>query len=226
MNRVYNKDNFYFWENLVRNTDNILFGGNDKRIITSESVIIYIGILDIEKDILRSGWSCHDDVDTALGFLQHVFIPTSFYTWIDRKSEGLFIPLSPFDVLKHEVFNDINELDDRAYIDATRMERSYYFLNSIWENQREVKNEKIKNFCQYFNSEWNKEPERKLFIRMFREPLEIYNYIFEGGFGEVIEEEIRMSMEDFKFICEHACDEPLINKNLIKILNRNIPVWF
>ena len=48
MNRVNVKENFYFWENIVRNNDNLLFGGNDKRIISLDSLIIYIKIIDIE----------------------------------------------------------------------------------------------------------------------------------------------------------------------------------
>ena len=150
MQRAYKKDSFYFWENIIRNTDEILFGGMDKRIITKDSVITYIGILDRKKGLVRSGWSSHDDIGTALGFLQHVFLPTSFYTWIDRESEGFFIPLSPFDVLKSEVLKSMKESDDKEInVDAIRMERAYNYLSSIWKNEKEIKCLKLKKFCIY-----------------------------------------------------------------------------
>ena len=225
MNRVNVKENFYFWENLVRNNDNLLFGGNDKRTIGLDSLIMYIEIIDIEKDIFRSGWSCHDDLDTALGFLQHVFLPTCFYTWIDRRSEGLFIPMSPFDVLKKEVLKDIDDSHEQAYIDSKRIENFHKVLENIWELNGEEKNKKILEFCQEFNSLWYKEEERKMLIRIFKNPMEIYEYICDGEFKEIIEEEIEIPIENFKFMCENAYNEILINKNLISFLNNKVPLW-
>lgn len=226
MNTLYKKDNFYFWENLVKNTENILFGGNDSRLITPESIIIYIGIIDTEKDIFRSGWSSHEDLDTALGFLQHVFLPTCFYTWIDRNGKGLFIPLSPFEVLKEEVLKEITEDDKRVSKEVKKMEDLYSLLTSMWASEKEIKVRKLKEFSNNFNIFWNKEPQKKLFIKIFEKPIEIYDYIFEDEFEEVVEEEIEMSIEDFKFMLENSYDEPLINKNLIKTLNIKIPIWF
>ncbi len=230
MQRAYGKDNFYFWENIIRNTDGLLFGGMDKEVIDKDSIIIYIGILDRKKGIVRSGWSCQSDIGTALGFLQHVFLPTSFYTWIDRESNGFFIPLSPFNIVKTEVLNNILNSDDKeANADALRMEKAYNYLDSIWKNEKEMKKVKLKKFCHEFNNLWDQDPERKLFIRIFEKPDEIFDFILEGSedeFEEVIEEEIEMSISDLKFMCENAYDEPLINKNLIKILNNKIPIWF
>jgi hypothetical protein len=225
-----NKDSFLFWENKIRNTDGILFGNIDKRRLTKESVIIYVGILDSKKGLLRSGWSSHGDISTALGFLQYVFLPTSFYTWIDRESEGFYIPLSPFDVLKKEVLKNINKEDDiNISNDAIRMERAYNYLNSIWRYKDNLKTVKLKKFCGDFNYLWDKEPEKRLYIRVFERSEEIVDFILEQGeteFEEVIEEEIDMTIDELKFICQNAYDEPLINRNFIELLNTRIPIWF
>lgn len=230
MQNTYKKDKFYFWENKIRNTDKILFGGIDKKRITKESVIIYIGILDRKKGFVRAGWSSHEDVNTALGFLQYVFLPTSFYTWVDRESEGFYIPLSPFDVLREEVLKKVEKSDDKGIdADAISMERAYNYLNSIWVYDRVKKNLKLKKFCDDFNRMWDENPERKLFIRIFEKPEEIVDFILEKAeeeFQEVVEEEIDMTVNELRFICENIYDEPLINKNIIKILNSRIPIWF
>ena len=76
---------------------------------------------------------------------------------------------------------------------------------------------------------WDQDPERKLFIRIFEKPEEIIDFILEeleDEFEEVIEEEIEMSIDDLKFMCKNVYDQPLINKNLIKMLNSKIPIWF
>ncbi len=230
MERAYRADNFYFWENKIRNYDEILFGSIDKKKITKDSIIIYIGILDREKGFVRSGWSSHEDVNTALGFLQHVFLPTSFYTWIDRESKGFYIPLSPFDVLKEEVLKHVNKSEDKGTnFDAIRMERAYNYLNSMWTHDKTKKNLKLKKFCNDFNNMWDEDSKRKLFLKIFEKPEEIVDFILEKAeeeFEEVIEEEIDMTIDELRFRCEDIYDKPLINKNLIEVLNNKIPIWF
>ncbi|SDY44441.1 hypothetical protein [Tindallia californiensis] len=226
MKRGHAKDNFHFWEDQIKKTDHLLFGGDDERRITSKSIIMYIEILDRQKDILKSGWSSYEDVDTAHGFLQYVFIPTAYYTWIERQSEGLWIPLSPFDVLKYEVLKGFDGLEDRAMLESDKMERAYEVLSDIWGTSQEEKQIKLEKFCDDFNKMWNREPDQKIYVRIFKKPVEVYKHICWGEFEEVIEEEISMPIEDFRFICESAYDQPFINKNLIKILNNIIPLWF
>jgi hypothetical protein len=43
--------------------DSPLWLGNfDGYSITSKSVIVYTGILDYEKDIMKCGWACYPDI--------------------------------------------------------------------------------------------------------------------------------------------------------------------
>ncbi|MEW9121535.1 MAG: hypothetical protein AB2421_02405 [Thermotaleaceae bacterium] len=224
------KKNFYFWEKKIRDTDEILFGNIEQKKLTRKSVIVYLGILDGNKGFLRSGWSSHVDINTALGFLQHVFLPTAFYTWIDRESDGLYIPLSPFHILKEEVMKTLMQNGDGdTGKDAVEMENVYHYLDSIWKYEDGEKKAKIKAFCKDFNLTWDCEPEKKLFVKVFEKAEEIVDFILEKAvdeFEEVIEEEIDMSIEQLRFICKHAYDEPFINKNIIELLNTRIPIWF
>ncbi|SFI13929.1 hypothetical protein SAMN05192551_1076 [Tindallia magadiensis] len=225
MKREHTKNNFNFWENQIKSMDLLVFGGEDKKAITLESVIMYIEIVDRQKDIIRSGWSSYEDLDTAHGFLQYVFIPTAYYTWIERQSEGLWIPLSPFDVLKYEVLKEVDGLEDRVILESDKMEKAYYVLSDLWDIPQEEKWIKLKEFSYEFNKQWHREPNPKLNIQIFRKPIEIFNHICEGEFEEAVEEEISMPIEDFLFICESAYDQPFINKNIINILNNLIPLW-
>ncbi|AOT72024.1 hypothetical protein [Geosporobacter ferrireducens] len=224
------KNNFYFWERKIRNADDVLFGNLDKKRLTRKSVIIYLGILDTPKGLLRSGWSSHGDVNTALGFLQHVFLPTVFYTWIDRESDGFYIPLSPFHILKDEVLKSMEKEEIKNIeSDAIKMEIAYQDLNSMWKYNETEKMLKLKAFCNGFNSAWDQEPEKKLFVKVFEKSEEIVAFILENTVDEleeVIEEEIEMSIEQLRFICKNAYDESFINKNIIELLNTRIPIWF
>ncbi|MGV8146574.1 MAG: hypothetical protein ACLKAK_09740 [Alkaliphilus sp.] len=48
----------------------------------------------------------------------------------------------------------------------------------------------------------------------------------ENEFEGVVEEEINMSINDFKFIYENVYVKPCINKTFIKQLKTKIEVWF
>lgn len=223
MELPHKENNFYFWEKKIRDMDDILFGNMAGKGVTRDSVLLYIGILDRQKDIFLCGWSCHRDVNTALGFLQYVFLPSCFYTWVDRESDGFYIPMSPFEVLKEEVLRHATEQE------AQRMEKDYCTLNNIWQYLEQDKKAKLKDFCRAFNAQWDENPEKKLFVRAFAQCEEIVDFILENAeeeFEEVLEEELEMSIEQLKFMCRNVYDEPLINKNIIELLNTRIPVWF
>jgi hypothetical protein len=221
------KDNFYFWENKIRNIDDILFSKCDKEKITRESVIIYIGILDKKKGLLRSGWSVQEDFSTALGFIKYVFLPTAFYTWIDRESNGFFIPLSPFDILKEEVLQYQKVVTKETSNDAIRMERAYHYLNTLGRKEDGNSRLKLDKFTKDFNKLWNKDPENRLFLKVFSSAQEIVDFIFdENVFEEFVEEEIEMSKAELENLCQDVYTQPFINRNFINILNNKIPVWF
>ncbi len=230
MSRLHTKHNFYFWEKKIRDADNILLGNVEGTKLTRESVIIYIGIMDRQKVLLRSGWSSHSDGNAALGFLQHVFLPTAFYTWVDRQSDDFYFSLLPFHALKHEMIAYFDEqgtsFDEQ---DVLKMEEEYQRLNCIWSQNDHEQRRALQSFCEQFNITWDQDPERKLFVKVFCHCNEIVDFILENIENEsidVIEEQIDMSIEQLYFMCNNAYDEPMINKNMVELLNNKIPIWF
>ncbi|AOR24387.1 hypothetical protein [Clostridium taeniosporum] len=220
-----NYKEYLFWENKILNDYPLWEGYFNNRSITTESKIAYTGILDSEKGILKCGWVVYPSTYALLGFLQHVFLPTSFLTYFDRTCEGFFIPVSTFNIVTEEVIKNnsisINNLD--------LMINSYNFLNSLWENNEDKLLLNLNSFCDEFNKNWDNDPKRKLFIKIFNSPSETYDFIINSigwDFKEFIEEELSMNLDDFKFTCNNVFNEPLINKRFIDILNINIPILF
>ena len=85
------------------------------------------------------------------------------------------------------------------------------------------------NFAEKFNNKWDEDPSKKLFIKIFDSPEEIYHFIMATigwDFDEFVEEEISMSLETLHDMCNSVLAEPLINKRFINLLNRNIPILF
>lgn len=220
-------NSFYYWEDVIKkNTIYDLFIGNmGNKKITKGSIIMYVGFHDKKKNILKSGWSYHSDIDSFLGYMTYVFIPTAFYNWIDRDSDGFYVPLSQYEVVKREVMayrQDEESIDDSRILD--------YFLaktQSIWGLYREESIERLKLICEGFNEVFDDEPFRKINIQIFGHAEEILDFIVgEDEFLDVVEEEIGMPIDELKEMCEKVYDEPLINKTFIDHLNQEIPIWF
>lgn len=219
---------YFFWEHKIANDFPLWEGNFNNMEICKNSKIVYTGILDSEKNILRGTWATYPDIYTLIGFIQHVFIPTSLFTWFDRNYHEFLVPMSPFHIVLSEVIktNDINNTNDFS---PYKMKDYYSFLDSIWSYPKDLLSQELQSFCSNFNNTWDNDPNKKLFIQVFDNPNDVFNFIkdyLHWDFDEFIQEELSMSLTDFKFTCNNALSEPLINKNFINILNNNIPIIF
>ena len=220
---------FYYWTNKIQTSVFILEGMYGGNTITEESVIVYVGYCDQEKNILRSGWSCHNNVSGALGFLQYVVLPLGYYNWMDRESEGFYYPLSSFDVLTTQVMKGLDNTYDLILEDDALFKSYYEKINTCWGHSREQVLEALHSLTDSFNVDYNQDPNRVLFIKVFGSPLEVESFFMksmEDEFEEVIEEEMGMSIEDFRFMCSKALYEPLINRNFLETLNEVLSICF
>ncbi|MGV8147213.1 MAG: hypothetical protein ACLKAK_10315 [Alkaliphilus sp.] len=217
--------NYYFWENRIKETDDILIGNIDGVKITVDTPIIYIGILDKKKGILKSGWSVHESIDSALGFINYVFLPTAFFTWGARNVEGFYVPLSPIEIVMREIQKE-NSISDTKIL---QMNDCFKQIGTFYDSSKKEKYSQLELFCNKFNLLFDEDLGRKLFLRVFEKTEMIVDFVFvndENEFEEVIEEEMNMSINDFKFICENVYVEPFINKTFIEQLNTKMEVWF
>lgn len=219
--------NYYFWEHKILNGSNLWEGYFENQSITKSSKIIYTGILDNEKNIFHYGFVVYPSIYKLLGFLQHVFLPTAFFTWFDRESDDFYIPLTPYENVVSEVIDYTKNIDLNL---VNSMNNSYSFLNNLWLFDESLLNEGLKSFCEKFNSEWDKDNTQKIFLKVFDTPSEVFYFIKDSigwsDFDDFIEEEISMTLDTLKFTCDNALTEPLLNKKYIDILNINMPILF
>lgn len=218
---------YFFWENKISKDTDLWEGYFENENITKDSKIVYTGILDYEKNILHYGFVMYPSVYKLLGFLQHIFLPTSFFTWFDRKSFNFYIPMAPYSNVVQEVVNCDNNIDLNL-VDS--MNKSYSFIKDLWGCEESLIGGQLKYFCEKFNSQWDKNDTQKLFLRIFDSPSDIFDFVKDSigwsNYSEFIEEEISMSLDTLKFTCDNAIVEPLLNKNFIDILNKDMPVLF
>lgn len=219
--------NHYFWENKIINHANLWEGYFENQSITNTSKIIYTGILNNEKNIFHYGFAAYPSIPTLLGFLQNVFFPTAFFTWFDCNYDDFYIPLAPYEAVVSEVINDTEDIELNS---VNSMNNLYYSLNNILLFDDFLLNLSLNIFCEKFNSQWDNDYNKKIFIKVFDSPSDVFDFI-KNSIGwadsnEFVEEEISMDLDKLKFTCDNAIREPLLNRKFIDILNINIPPLF
>lgn len=218
---------YYFWESRIIKETPLWEGYFDEKPITTNSKIIYTGILNYKKNIFHYSFAAYPSIYNLLGFLQHVFLPTAFFSWFDYDYDGFYIPLSKFDNVVNEVIENNTNIDSDL---VNLMKNSYCSLNNLWDLNENLLSLELKSFCNKFNSDWEGDSSQRLFLMIFDNPSEVFDFIKSSigwsDFNEFIEEEISMNLDTLKFTCDNAIIEPLLNKKFIDILNKNIPILF
>jgi hypothetical protein len=217
---------FNYWQYIISTHHDIFETQFVKGGINEKSIVIHIEIFDEGKGIIKSGWSGHKNIDSALGFLQHVVVPSAYYTFMDRNSDGFFIPLSSFDVVVEEVLK-LTDLDTED-----RCETHNYFstiyqqLACIYGNDEGLKKETLTRLSDDLNQHWRKKSKQVFGVKVFYSPEEIADFIGSDDFcefEEVTEEILGMNLEAFKTFCKAVHSQPFFNKSFIDRLNYTLP---
>lgn len=216
-------NNLSFWENEIIKDNNLWEGYFDNKNITENSKIIYTGILDLNKNILQCGWAVYPCTHSLLGFLQYVYLPTAFFIWFDTKSDNS----SKFRTVNNN-FAKLNHSDVNLN-SVNLMKNDYNFLIDLWTNDDKSLSLKLNDFCDSFNNNWDNAPNKRLFLKLFHNPNNTYDFIKNAliyDTKDFVDEDISATLDSLKFACDNAIEEPLINRRFIDILNTNAPILF
>lgn len=223
-NKYIYKD-FSYWDDNFSNPDALFSGCFKDYRISKESKIAYIGFLNCEKGVLEYNFSSYPCAYALLGFIQHIFLSTAFFTWYDTHYNDFCIPMDTFDNVVSNLSK--NNIIDIAGLDSFK--ESYEFLDNLWNLDEDDLIPELIDFCNDFSLCWDNDPEKKIFIKIFNSPQEIYPFVIDSigwDFDEFIEEEISMSKDTLKSTCENVFIQPFINERFIDILNINMPILF
>lgn len=195
-----------------------IWNGNFNDIpIGQDSIFINTTIVDYEKNIFDNNWAVYPNVQSLLGFVKYIFIPTVFFFNANSKTKEIITPIA----YKEELLEEINILCKEK--DST--EKIEYFINKIYdlcELDQHKRIDELKKYCYEFNTQWQ-DSTRIFNIDIYSSGKEIIDKISkEENFLEVIEEDIGMSINALKEITKDLHHNLFMKNNFIKILNNNI----
>ncbi|AFS77449.1 hypothetical protein Curi_c03740 [Gottschalkia acidurici 9a] len=212
---------YWYWGNMVL-TDQPLWNSSFKNLsLTKDSIFIYSFIMDKNKDVFKNSWAYYPDIKSLLGFIEYVFLPTAFFTWLDNETEGFKTPIATVD----EVLNVMVE-KDRPESDILTMREQIKDLRTLWLMDDSDNIRELKNFSKEFNKQWKEYDDRLLYFRVFQRSTEIGEFVFTGEennfFEEIMEEDIGMTKIQWKETCENIYDNKFLKNRFIDILNHKV----
>lgn len=202
MNSKYNQ--YWYWESLVMRDQPLWHNSFCKLPLTRDSIFIYSMIMDKEKGVLKNAWAYYPDIKSLLGFIEHVFLPTAFFTWLDDEGEGFNIPVATVDEVLYVMKQNNKDSSIpimNEYIDNIRL---------LWDMNDEESLLELRKISKQFNMQWKENDDKILYFRIFKDSLEISDFIFKGEdgyfFEEVIEEDIGMKRTQWEETCKNVLD--------------------
>lgn len=216
-------DSYHFWENLIQKEASMWMNGFQNKPLTPDSIFIYTVLMDHQKGYLKSRWAYYPDVYSLLGFLQYVFLPTAFFSWLDREVEGFNVPLATGEQVLRvmaELEPDLNSA--LLEIMATQLER----IKGLWEFSPLECLQRLQSFSADFNHCWQESAGKLVYFKIFESPEEIGEYVLRGGELdtplEVMEEEINLTKAQWEAVYQNVLSDPFMRKKFIDILNYQI----
>ncbi|GAA0732845.1 hypothetical protein [Clostridium oceanicum] len=215
-------DNYYYWEHMITNNKPVWKDCFENLSLTKNSKFIHTGIINYDKNIIEDNWACYPNAKSMLGFIQYVFIPTAFFTWLNNEFDEVVIPIAS----SYNILDQIKEFDKEKneYL-ISNMKEDIESLNNFWTLNEEECFKSLKIFTKKFNEKWHKENKKILKLSVFQSPNEIEEYVMPENddiFIEVLEEEIGLSKKEWQNVCKNVYHNEFVKSKFIDILNYKV----
>lgn len=218
MSSDYNQ--YWYWENMVL-SEKPLWSNSFKNLnLTRDSVFVYSLIMCKERGILKNNWAYYPNLESLVGFIEHVFMPTAFFTWLDDEYEFKVPVATSAEVL------DVMSMGYENNKEIDSMWKDIESIHKVWMADSSCCLDKLRKFSNSFNERWKINDEKLLYFRIFENSREIADFVFLGEnedvFEEVIEEDIGMTKKQWYEICENVYDNKFLSKRFVDILNNKV----
>lgn len=205
----------FYWENQLLN--NPAFWGSTlpKNTNTSKGLFVHTAIINYEANLLDFNWSYYGNTEKLLGFLQFIFLPSSFYHWLNPQESIAQIPISNkdelLDFLQKSSKNPINEI---AMVLET--------IDSFWKLDSTEMKEKLFSFSQDFNQSWASK-KLSLSLHIFTDTHQIFHHLKDfSEFPEVFQEDFGMTHSAFQNRCSEFYHNPMTQRTFLSLLQNRI----
>lgn len=207
--------NHFYWENQLLNNPSFWGSTMPKKSDAQKVLFVHTAIVNYEAKLLDFNWSYYADREKLLGFLQFIFLPSSFYHWLNPQESIAQIPISN----KEELLHFLQESSESSIHEITAVLET---IDSYWKLAPVEIEENLLAFSQNFNQSWTSK-NLSLSIHIFTETHQIFNYLKDfSEFPEIFQEDFGMTHSEFQKWCSDFYHNPMTQRTFLSLLQNKI----
>ena len=185
---------------------------------------LYIHILIFNKSNgIDNIYAYFPDEKVLLGYIQYSFLQEAFYKWIyGKKKMVTMVPsLSVEKIVKDGLKNKKITKDE-----GKSMLEDYKKLEKMWDLPKDKIVSGLIKFARNFNKKWFGDNTEFLYLKIFKTPEELGEFVEEStmitGTEEEFKKKIGVSSEEWKTICKSATESEIEGMKFKEILQKNL----
>lgn len=197
-----NYNSFSYWENVIRENKTIR-GHILMQEPPTEKSLYFHTLIFSKKNGINNMWGYFPDIRSLIGYFQYSFLQEGFYKWAYGKDRLITrIPITTVEKIAEEA--EKSKIITKEI--SNRMKEDYKFLDKLWYMPSNKAEAELKKFIRQFNKKWMGDNKEFLYIKMFKKPEEVGEFVISSGLltstEEELEKKIGMKLEEWKNVCK------------------------
>lgn len=217
-----NYNSYDYWKRITEENKTIRGHMFMQKPPTEKSLYFHTLVFS-KKNGINNIWGYFPNVKSLIGYLQYSFLQESFYKWIHGR-EKLITKIPSISVEK------IIEEGERAHKItkeiAENMKKDYHFLASLWDMPSKNAERELRKFLIEFNKRWMGDNREFIYIKLFRTPKEVGDFVVESALmtntEKELETKIGMKIDEWKNVCENTLKDKIKGEKFQQILLKKL----
>ncbi|CUQ43170.1 hypothetical protein [Clostridium sp.] len=217
-----NYNSFKYWESLIHENKTIrghMFMDNPPK---EKSLYIHTLIFSKNNGI-DNIYAYFPDAKVLLGYIQYSFLQEAFYKWIYGKDRIIInIPSLPVD----KIIRDGLSKGKISKSEAQLMLSHYTRVSKMWDLPKDRVIPELIKFSREFNKTWYGDNKEFLYLKIFRNPEELGNFIVDSTMltndENTFISKTGVTVSEWKKICSEAIKNKLSAEKFKEILQKNL----
>lgn len=208
----YNQPEYWEWTLGQQDVWNDLFVPPEQ---LAAPVFVNACVADEKRILLDSNWACYPDIESVLGFVQYIFLPTVFYYAMHPENDRLMVPIQ-----STPEFLELIQKTDTPH--RLAMSGFVYELCAIWSHTEQKQWDAFTRFCSRFNQYWENRDEM-FSLNIFPKAEAVASYLKEQVWcEELFEEEFGYSYSQLDELCSRFETELFAKHLMLHWLNTRV----
>lgn len=204
-----------YWEWILKKREvwNGFFAPPEEHI--ASPLFINTCVANGSSGFLDNNWACYPSMESLLGFMQYVFLPTAFYYVIHKGNNRLLTPLCSRQKL-------LKSLGESGSPHKLAMSGFVYELSALWAKEESERFNALNRFCSRFNRYWEHQ-DCQLSVHVLMGTASLAHKVKKSIWcKELFQEEIGLTHSQFDDLCTRFQTEDFAKHLLLHLLNMRV----